>query len=97
MKRLYILGNGFDVAHKLPTAYLDYRKFLKGSIENTDFCIRMEDTYGLGENTDYWWKEFETMAESVIDTMILRINQRYISNLWNTITVLQASKSNQGR
>ena len=33
MKRLYILGNGFDVAHKLPTAYLDYRKFLKGSIE----------------------------------------------------------------
>lgn len=84
MKRLYILGNGFDVAHKLPTAYLDYRKFLKGSIENEDFCIRMEDTYGLGENTDYWWKEFETnlgkgdvfesefetMAESVIDTMI---------------------------
>lgn len=48
MKRLYILGNGFDVAHKLPTAYLDYRKFLKGSIENKDFCIRMEDTYGLG-------------------------------------------------
>lgn len=85
------------MAHKLPTAYLDYRKFLKGSIENKDFCIRMEDTYGLGENTDYWWKEFETMAESVIDTMILRINQRYISNLWNTITVLQASKSNQGR
>lgn len=36
MKRLYILGNGFDVAHKLPTAYLDYRKFLKGSIENKD-------------------------------------------------------------
>ena len=60
MKRLYILGNGFDVAHKLPTAYLDYRKFLKGSIENKDFCIRMEDTYGLGENTDYWWKEFDT-------------------------------------
>ena len=41
MKRLYILGNGFDVAHKLPTAYLDYRKFLKGSIENKDFCIRI--------------------------------------------------------
>lgn len=66
MKRLYILGNGFDVAHKLPTAYLDYRKFLKGSIENKDFCIRMEDTYGLGENTDYWWKEFETMKKQFL-------------------------------
>ena len=29
MKRLYILGNGFDVAHKLPTAY-DY--FLLGTL-----------------------------------------------------------------
>ena len=28
MKKLFIIGNGFDVAHKLPTQYKDFRKFL---------------------------------------------------------------------
>lgn len=84
MKRLFIIGNGFDLAHGLPTKYLDYRAFLKSSPENDDFCMRMENTYGLGEFTDYWWRDFETnlgvgdvfemdfemMAESTIDDMI---------------------------
>lgn len=84
MKRLFIIGNGFDLAHGLPTKYLDYRTFLKSSPENDDFCMRMENTYGLGEFTDYWWRDFETnlgegdafetdfetMAESVIDDMV---------------------------
>ena len=42
MKRLYILGNGFDVAHKLPTAYLDYRKFFERQYKK----IRFLYTYG---------------------------------------------------
>lgn len=84
MKRLFILGNGFDLAHGLPTKYLDYRAFLKSSPENDDFCMRMEKTYKLGENTDYWWQEFETnlgegdefetefeaMAENAIKDMV---------------------------
>ena len=60
MKRLFIIGNGFDLAHKIPTRYLDYRAFLKSSPENEDFCMRMESTYGLGKSTDYWWRDFET-------------------------------------
>lgn len=84
MKRLFILGNGFDLAHRLPTKSLDYRAFLKKSPENDDFCMRMEDTYGLGEFTDYWWQNFETnlgeggefeiefeaMAETAIEGMV---------------------------
>lgn len=84
MKRLFIIGNGFDLAHGLPTKYLDYRTFLKSSPENDDFCMRMESTYRLGEDTDYWWRDFETnlgegdvfemdfevMAESAIKHMV---------------------------
>ena len=27
--KLYILGNGFDVAHGLPTKYLDFENYVK--------------------------------------------------------------------
>ena len=27
--KLYIIGNGFDIAHKLPTNYWDFRKYLE--------------------------------------------------------------------
>lgn len=84
MKCLFIIGNGFDRAHGLPTEYLNYRDFLKNSSENANFCMQMESTYGLGEFTNYWWRDFESnlgegsffeedfeaMAESVIDDMI---------------------------
>ncbi|MBR6755416.1 MAG: hypothetical protein IKM15_00470, partial [Peptococcaceae bacterium] len=30
MKKLYIIGNGFDLHHGLPTSYADYKKFLQG-------------------------------------------------------------------
>ncbi len=84
MQRLYIVGNGFDLAHDLPTKYWDYHQFLQSSSKNSDFCRRMENTYGLGENTEYWWKDFETnlgkgdsfetdfeiMGESAIDEMV---------------------------
>lgn len=35
MKRLFIIGNGFDIAHGLPTRYVDFRKFL----EKNDFSF----------------------------------------------------------
>lgn len=84
MKRLFIIGNGFDLAHGLPTKYLDYRIFLKNSPENDDFCMRIERTYGLDETADYWWRdfeanlgegyvfecEFESMAETAIEEMV---------------------------
>lgn len=84
MKRLFIIGNGFDLAHGLPTRYLDYRDFLNRSSENEDFCMRMEKTYGLDEFSDYWWQDFETnlgigysfeddfelMAECAINDMV---------------------------
>lgn len=84
MKRLFIIGNGFDLAHRLPTKYLDYRSFLLKDSKNEYFCMRMENTYGLGVNADYWWRDFENslgegyifeaefdaMAKCAIDDMV---------------------------
>lgn len=84
MKRLFIIGNGFDRAHNLPTQYIDYRNYLKKSQENDRFCMQMENTYGIWEDDEYWWSDFETnlgegsnfeiefeaMANSAVDDMV---------------------------
>lgn len=37
MKRLFITGNGFDVAHGLPTKYSDFMDFLRLHRKNRHF------------------------------------------------------------
>ena len=44
MNTLYIVGNGFDVAHKLKTSYWFFRKYLKKYAE--DFYVKLEENYG---------------------------------------------------
>ena len=34
-KRLFLIGNGFDLAHKLPTRYLDLLKWLYENDKST--------------------------------------------------------------
>lgn len=45
MDTLYILGNGFDIAHELPTRYWDFRQFLVR--KNWEFLERFEELYGV--------------------------------------------------
>lgn len=60
---LFILGNGFDRAHGLPTSYMDFRDYL----ENKDwsYLASLEAPYGClpGSRRDYvekyLWREFE--------------------------------------
>ena len=42
---LYILGNGFDLAHKLPTAYWDFRTYLKSA--HPEFLEAFEEHYDI--------------------------------------------------
>lgn len=60
---LYIIGNGFDLAHGFRTTYLDFRDFLE---ENHDFFLRqLEELYGFSPFSNraslekYLWREFE--------------------------------------
>ncbi|MDD6645072.1 MAG: bacteriophage abortive infection AbiH family protein [Oscillospiraceae bacterium] len=47
MNTLYIVGNGFDVAHKLKTSYWFFRKYLKKYAE--DFYVKLEENYGYSQ------------------------------------------------
>lgn len=60
MKKLFIIGNGFDIAHNLPTKYSDYREFLRKTDNNIDFLMKLEKTYELMGDIDVWWRDFET-------------------------------------
>ncbi len=48
MEKMLIIGNGFDLAHELPTKYIDFLKFMKmieilGSKENTELEKAIKD------------------------------------------------------
>lgn len=82
MKTLYILGNGFDIAHGLKTRYSDFYNYLSENKDTQSFLYNMIEAYGAYD--EEWWNtfeeslgdgswfemEFENMAESVIDNMV---------------------------
>ncbi len=46
MKKLFIIGNGFDVAHNLPTKYSDFQDYLIGKYpESSDECLVVPESF----------------------------------------------------
>lgn len=58
MTKLYIIGNGFDKHHKLPTGYNDFHKFVINN--HTDLENNFEEYFQLGMNNDGLWSDFES-------------------------------------
>lgn len=57
MNKLFVIGNGFDLYHDLPTSYNDFNKFVienRPDLENT-----FEEYFKLSTNKDYLWTDFE--------------------------------------
>lgn len=46
--KLYIIGNGFDIAHKLPTQYWDFRTYIEYT--DYDFLRAFETHYCIYPN-----------------------------------------------
>ena len=59
MDKLYIIGNGFDLNHKLKTSYTDFKEWLKNKKPNIYKTIL--ELYGIEdtEETNSWWSMFE--------------------------------------
>lgn len=57
MPKLYIIGNGFDIAHNLNTGYWDFRKFLEE--QDYQFLLQFEELYGIHylDETEYGYSE----------------------------------------
>lgn len=61
--KLFIIGNGFDVAHGLPTKYKDFREYLEEA--DWSFLTALEAPYGFVPESrrdfveELLWKDFE--------------------------------------
>lgn len=53
MANLYVIGNGFDLHHKLPTKYVDFRDHSAREIEE------LEQYFGISPDDDDMWRDFE--------------------------------------
>ncbi len=57
MNTLYVLGNGFDLAHSLPTRYIDFHGFI--ITNNNDLENAFENYFNFEVDDDYQWTNFE--------------------------------------
>jgi len=55
-KYLYIIGNGFDLHHNIPSSYKDFKEWLKDN--DIDTLYKIENI--LETDEPEWWNEFET-------------------------------------
>lgn len=55
MKRLYIIGNGFDIHHGIPSRYSNYREWLEDN--DADLIGRLRNYYDVDDKE--WWNQFE--------------------------------------
>ena len=57
IKTLYIIGNGFDIAHGLDTRYWKFREYLE--IENPNFLMEFEALYNIHplDDTEPWYTQ----------------------------------------
>ena len=57
MEELYILGNGFDLHHNLPTCYQAFHKYVKE--HQRDLLSSLEYYFLFKTDKDYQWNNFE--------------------------------------
>ena len=73
--KLFIIGNGFDLAHDLPTKYWDFRKYLM--CLHPDFVDAFERHYYIcpGDSDEYkrnlLWNVFETNLANIDEDVII--------------------------
>lgn len=62
--KLYVLGNGFDIGHKIPCKYLDFYNYLEEN--RRDILEIMGKYYHVGCDSDLW-SDFESSLEEGIN------------------------------
>lgn len=85
---LYIIGNGFDQAHKMLTGYREFRRWL---VENNcfDVILELQSAYPAKIEDDYLlWSQFEkALGEYDLDTVI--------NWSWENLYLTEDSSGNQ--
>lgn len=85
MRKLFVIGNGFDLHHELDTCYQSFGMFLKEKYSNIyDYLIEFygfDDLQG-NENDDnnQLWSEFETALAKIDYEVVLESNSDYLAS-----------------
>ncbi len=87
IENLFIIGNGFDIAHGLNTGYYDFYRYLSDSKESDevallDFLINYTE---LNDLEVYLWKDFENKLGTADFERLLEIPTEYIEDVENDI------------
>ncbi|AUD63401.1 hypothetical protein BK010_07275 [Tenericutes bacterium MO-XQ] len=65
-KKIYIIGNGFDLHHNLPTDYFSFKKFVRnldaGLIQKIDYIF---EERGCHPDEIQWWSTLEEMLKTI--------------------------------
>lgn len=57
MKKLYIIGNGFDLYHKLPSRYADFHLYVKENY--AELMEKLDRYFDFRVDDNYLWSNFE--------------------------------------
>lgn len=74
--KLWIIGNGFDLAHGLPTSYEHFHKWLKER-KRCQFVDMFESMYPKVKNTDGLWSDIESALGQTTVEEIVRYAKTY--------------------
>lgn len=70
IKRLFIIGNGFDISHKLKTSYDDFEKFIsnrdKELYNKISFMMKEHNTLICNSKDQLKWSDFERSFHEII-------------------------------
>ena len=72
-EHLYIIGNGFDRHHDIPSKYQDYREWLEKN-ECWDLIEIIDDLFGYTD--DDWWSRFEDNLGSA-ETLKIAVEEAF--------------------
>lgn len=75
-KHLYIIGNGFDLYHGLPTSYRHFRDYV---IEHDNELTELIDKYYLAKKLDFW-NDFEENLGNFDEDLLKEYCQNYLEN-----------------
>ncbi|MDD9174414.1 hypothetical protein ERW49_14280 [Aliivibrio finisterrensis] len=66
--QLFIIGNGFDLWHKLPTGYREFYK------ENSDYLDQIEHYFSDGLQEEELWSDFESVLGQFDESILIDEN-----------------------
>lgn len=77
MSVLYILGNGFDLMHNIPSKYSNFKSFLEGKKEYSDLFENLNELF----NETELWRDFENELAKPNQDLLSKLSNFFGTNV----------------